>query len=51
LPPDRGQEAADGHTLLMAFSSHPSNPALYANLPFNIDRDFTSVTLVATARC
>jgi tripartite-type tricarboxylate transporter receptor subunit TctC len=43
------KSAPDGHTLLMAFSSHPSNPALYGNLPFNIDKDFTSVTLVATA--
>jgi tripartite-type tricarboxylate transporter receptor subunit TctC len=43
------KSAPDGHTLLMAFSSHPSNPALYGSLPFNIDRDFTSITLVATA--
>ncbi len=33
----------------MAFSSFASNPALYPNLPFDINRDFTPVTLVATA--
>src|SRR5262249_34750553 len=31
--------APDGHTLLMAFSSHASNPALYGKLPFDINRD------------
>jgi tripartite-type tricarboxylate transporter receptor subunit TctC len=43
------KSAPDGYTLLMAFSSYASNPALYPRLPFDIDRDFTSVTLVATA--
>ncbi|HTF15557.1 MAG TPA: tripartite tricarboxylate transporter substrate binding protein [Burkholderiales bacterium] len=43
------KSAPDGHTLTMAFSSCASNPALYPNLPFDINRDFTSVTLVATA--
>lgn len=43
------RSAPDGHTLIMAFSSHASNPALNPNLPFDISRDFTSVTLVATA--
>jgi tripartite-type tricarboxylate transporter receptor subunit TctC len=42
------KSAPDGYTLIMAFSSHASNPALYDKLPFNIDRDFTSITLVAT---
>jgi tripartite-type tricarboxylate transporter receptor subunit TctC len=41
--------APDGHTLIMAFSSHASNAALYERLPFDITRDFTPVTLVATA--
>lgn len=41
--------APDGHTLLMAFSSHASNPALYGKLPFDINRDFSSITLVASA--
>jgi tripartite-type tricarboxylate transporter receptor subunit TctC len=43
------RSAPDGYTLIMAFSSHASNPALYPNLPFDINKDFTSVTLVATA--
>ncbi len=43
------RSAPDGYTLIMAFSSHASNPALYSNLPFDINKDFTSVTLVATA--
>lgn len=43
------RSAPDGYTLIMAFSSHASNAALYPSLPFDIHRDFTSVTLVATA--
>jgi tripartite-type tricarboxylate transporter receptor subunit TctC len=39
----------DGYTLLMAFSSHASNPALYGKLPFDINKDFTSLTLVGSA--
>src|SRR5262249_44077668 len=35
--------------LIMAFSSHASNAALYPSLPFDITRDFSSITLVATA--
>jgi tripartite-type tricarboxylate transporter receptor subunit TctC len=43
------KSAPDGHTLTVAFSSYASNAALYPNLPFDINRDFTPVTLVATA--
>ena len=43
------RSAPDGYTLILAFSSHASNPALYDKLPFDINRDFTAVTLVATA--
>jgi tripartite-type tricarboxylate transporter receptor subunit TctC len=42
------KSAPDGYTLLMAFSSHASNAALF-KLPFDIDRDFTPVTLVGSA--
>lgn len=40
--------AADGHTVLIAFSSHTINPALYAKLPYDAQRDFLPITLVAT---
>jgi len=42
------KSAPDGYSLLMAFSSHASNPAL-SKLPFDLDRDFTSITLVGSA--
>ena len=43
------KSASDGYTLLMAFSSHASNAALYTKLPFDIDRDFASISLVGSA--
>jgi tripartite-type tricarboxylate transporter receptor subunit TctC len=42
------RSAPDGYSLLMAFSSHASNPAL-SKLPFDINRDFTSITQVGSA--
>src|SRR3954467_13087487 len=42
------KSAPDGYTLLMAFSSHASNPAL-SKLPFDIEKDFSSITLVGSA--
>ncbi len=39
--------APDGHTLLMAFPSHPVNPSLFAKMPFDTIRDFAPVTLVS----
>jgi len=39
--------APDGYTLLMAFSSHASNAAL-SKLPFDINKDFTSISHVAS---
>jgi tripartite-type tricarboxylate transporter receptor subunit TctC len=42
------RSAPDGYSLLMAFSSHASDPAL-SKLPFDIKRDFTSITLVGSA--
>jgi tripartite-type tricarboxylate transporter receptor subunit TctC len=42
------KSAPDGSTLLMAFSSHASNPAL-SRLAFDINRDFSAISLVASA--
>ncbi len=39
----------DGNTLLMSFTSHAINAALYPSLPFDPIKDFTSLTLVATS--
>jgi len=42
------KSAPDGYTLLMAFSSHASNAAL-SRLPFDIEKDFSAITLVGSA--
>src|SRR4051812_15672416 len=42
------KSAPDGYTLLMAFSSHSSNAAL-SKLPFDITKDFSSITMVCSA--
>jgi tripartite-type tricarboxylate transporter receptor subunit TctC len=36
---------ADGYTILFTLSSHTINPKLYEKLPFDIERDFASVSL------
>src|SRR5216117_3569723 len=41
------KSAPDGYTLLMAFSSHASNAAL-SKLPFDISKDFSSISLIAS---
>jgi tripartite-type tricarboxylate transporter receptor subunit TctC len=41
--------APDGNTLLMSFTSHAINASLYAALPFDPERDFTPLTMVATS--
>jgi tripartite-type tricarboxylate transporter receptor subunit TctC len=38
----------DGHTFLFTLSSHSINPAIYATLPFDTERDFRPVSLVAS---
>jgi tripartite-type tricarboxylate transporter receptor subunit TctC len=38
----------DGLTVLIAFSSHTINPVLYDKLPYDAQRDFVPITLVAT---
>jgi tripartite-type tricarboxylate transporter receptor subunit TctC len=39
----------DGNTLLLSFTSHAVNATLYPSLPFDPIKDFTPLTLVATA--
>src|SRR5436190_14405697 len=41
------KSAPDGYTLLHAFSSHASNAAL-SKLPFDITKDFSAISLVAS---
>ena len=38
----------DGHTLLFTLSSHSINPAIYKNLPFDTERDFRPISVVAS---
>jgi tripartite-type tricarboxylate transporter receptor subunit TctC len=40
--------APDGHTLLFTLSSHTINPVIYAKLPFDTERDFRPVSMVAS---
>ncbi len=39
---------ADGYTLLMAYTSHVVNPALWTRIPYDTLRDFAPVAMVAT---
>ena len=39
----------DGYTLLLANSTNATNPSIYAKLPYDPARDFTSVVMLATA--
>jgi len=38
----------DGHTLLFTLSSHSINPIIYPKLPFDTEKDFRPVSLVAS---
>jgi tripartite-type tricarboxylate transporter receptor subunit TctC len=40
---------ADGYTLLMCFTSHSINASLYRKLPFDPEKDFTPIALIARA--
>jgi tripartite-type tricarboxylate transporter receptor subunit TctC len=40
--------AADGYTLLLAPTSHVINPSIFAKLPFDTERDFAPISMVAT---
>ena len=39
---------ADGHMMVMVYSTHMVNPSLYAKLPYDSVRDFEPVTMVNT---
>lgn len=41
--------APDGYTLLFAYSSHVTNPAMFDKLPFDPIKDFVPITLAATS--
>ncbi|MBI3436117.1 MAG: tripartite tricarboxylate transporter substrate binding protein [Proteobacteria bacterium] len=38
--------APDGHTLLMAFTTHTVNPAVSAKLPYDTERDFAPIVMI-----
>ncbi|HYD55731.1 MAG TPA: tripartite tricarboxylate transporter substrate binding protein [Burkholderiales bacterium] len=38
----------DGHTLMVVSAGHAVSAALYKNLPYNTEKDFAGVTLLAT---
>jgi tripartite-type tricarboxylate transporter receptor subunit TctC len=40
--------APDGYTVLLTLSSHTINPAIYPKLPFDTQRDFEPVAMVAS---
>jgi tripartite-type tricarboxylate transporter receptor subunit TctC len=40
--------APDGHTMLFTLSSHTINPVIFAKLPFDTERDFRPVSMVAS---
>ncbi len=42
------RSAPDGYTLLMAYTSHLTNPSLWTRLPYDTLSDFASVVMVAT---
>jgi tripartite-type tricarboxylate transporter receptor subunit TctC len=40
--------APDGYTMLFTLSSHSINPVIYKKLPFDTERDFRAVSMVAS---
>jgi len=43
------QAPADGYTLLMVLDSHAINPLVYKALPYDTDKDFAPISLIARA--
>jgi tripartite-type tricarboxylate transporter receptor subunit TctC len=42
------KQPGDGYTLLMISNTHATNPSLYKNLAYDLERDFVAVSPVAT---
>ena len=42
------KSAPDGYTLLLAFASHTTIPFLYPQVPYDVARDFSPISLIAT---
>ncbi len=42
------KSAPDGYTLLLAFASHTTIPFLYPQVPYDVVRDFSPISLIAT---
>src|SRR5215475_3137277 len=43
------KSAPDGYTLVLVPTSHVINPSIYAKLPYDTERDFAPITMVASA--
>jgi tripartite-type tricarboxylate transporter receptor subunit TctC len=43
------KSAPDGYTLLLVPTSHVINPSIYARLPYDTEKDFAPITMVASA--
>jgi tripartite-type tricarboxylate transporter receptor subunit TctC len=43
------QAPADGYTLLLVLDSHAINPLVYKTLPYDTDKDFAPISLIARA--
>jgi tripartite-type tricarboxylate transporter receptor subunit TctC len=43
------KSAPDGYTLLLVPTSHVINPTIYAKLPYDTEKDFAPITMVASA--
>ena len=41
--------APDGYTLVLVPTSHVINPSIYAKLPYDTEKDFAPITMVASA--
>jgi tripartite-type tricarboxylate transporter receptor subunit TctC len=43
------KSAPDGYTLLLVPTSHVINPSIYTKLPYDTEKDFAPITMVASA--